>query len=117
VKIQDNTSGCNSQEEVQDSCGISNVYEFKTQNSKLKIKSSPNPFSTSTTIEYELPAPGTVRITIYSQMGGQVEVIEQSGAQGLNKTVWAPKNLPDGIYYLRLQAGEQIASGKMVLMR
>ncbi len=77
----------------------------------------PNPFSTSTTIEYELTRPGTMRITIYNQHVRQVEVIEQSQPQGLNKIMWAPGKLPGGIYYFRLQAGKQAASGKMVLMR
>ena len=77
----------------------------------------PNPFSTSTTIEYELNRPETVRITFYNQIGKQVDMIEESQSQGLNKVVWTPENLRDGIYYFSMQAGEQIACGKLVMMR
>jgi hypothetical protein len=46
-----------------------------------------------------------------------VDVIEKSQQRGLNKVLWTPENLADGIYYYRLEAGEQMASGKVVLMR
>ena len=83
-----------------------------------KIILYPNPFSTSIAIEYELSQSGTVRLTIYNQLGGQVDSIEQSQAQGLNKIIWfAKNNLTNGIYYFKLQVGEQVATGKMVLMR
>jgi len=42
----------------------------------------PNPFTTSTTIEYELTEPSTVQLTIYDYLGKQVEVIETKQAQG-----------------------------------
>ena len=88
----------------------------------IKIQSKiilyPNPFSTSTSIEYELSQSGTVRMTIYNQLGRQVDSIEQSQSQGLNKIIWfAENNLSNGIYFYKLQVGEQVATGKMVLMR
>jgi len=77
----------------------------------------PNPFSTSTTIEYTLTIPQTVTITFYNQFGKQVAVIEERQQKGLNKVIWTPENLADGIYYFRLEAGKQVASGKVVLVR
>ena len=81
-----------------------------------KILVHPNPFTTSTTIEYILQHPETVKIIYYNQFGKQVDIIEQKQPKGLNKIVWTPKNLADGIYYFRLEAGEKVASGKAVLM-
>jgi len=57
-----------------------------------------------------------------------VAVIEENQLKGLNIVVWTPENHAEGIYYFRLQGGEQVAitggrslwrriSGKMVLMR
>ena len=88
-----------------------------SESSNIQVNPYPNPFSTSTTIEYELTHPETVRIMFYNQFGKQVDVIEQNQSQGLNKLVWIPENLADGIYYLRLHAGEKSASGKLVLVR
>lgn len=116
IVIHDNAPGCNSQAEVEVACVVG-VDESAVGSRRSAVRISPNPFSTSTTIEYELSQPGTVRITIYNKLGGQVEVIEQIQGKGLNKIGWAPKNLPNGIYYFRLQAGEHMATGKMMLMR
>jgi len=92
-------------------------FEQKLQNSELKIWNFPNPFSTSTTIAYNLHHSTFVQITIYNHLGKQIEMIEKDQPQGLQKVVWNPRNLPNGVYYIRLQAGEQVALGKIVLMR
>jgi len=114
IYIHDNATGCNGQYEILAACETVSVNELILSDN---LNTHPNPFSTSTTIEFELSQPGTVRITIYNQFGAQVEVIEQRQAQGLNQAVWTPGHLPNGIYYFRLQAGEKLASGKMMLMR
>lgn len=77
----------------------------------------PNPFSTSTTIEYHLKSPQTVTITIYNHLGKQVEVIRQQQSAGQQQIVWNAEGLPSGVYYYRIQAGEQVASGKMMFMK
>lgn len=89
---------------------------FKDPIVTQKVNVSPNPFSTTTTIEYSLNSPQTVTITFYNQFGKEVDRIEQKQAQGKQQVAWTP-DLPGGIYYFRLEAGEQVASGKVVLMR
>jgi hypothetical protein len=80
------------------------------------LKYFPNPFNTSTTIEYTLASPSQITITFYNQFGKQVDIIEQDQLQGLQKVVWTP-DLTNGVYYFRLKAGVQIASGKVMLVR
>lgn len=87
------------------------------QHKLVRVNKYPNPFSTSITIEYSLNQPQTVTITFYNQFGKQVDILRQDQSQGLQEVVWTPENLVNGVYYFRLQAGEQMASGKMVLMR
>jgi hypothetical protein len=77
----------------------------------------PNPFSNSTTFEYELKQASTVQIFIYNHIGNQVDVIRIEQAKGLNKTSWNPKNKPEGVYYFKFQAADQKASGKVILMK
>jgi len=115
INIYNNAPGCNNQEEVETACTVG-VEESSVVSRQSSVRVSPNPFSTSTTIECELNLPGTVRIIIYNQFGAQMEFIEQNQQQDLNKIIWTPNNLPNGIYYFRLQAGEQVATGKMVLI-
>ena len=84
---------------------------------KMLFVNFPNPFATSTTIKYELKYPETVRIVFYNQVGKQMDVIEKRQQKGLNQIEWVPDNLPSGIYYFRLKAGQQVTVGKLVLMR
>jgi len=91
--------------------------ESEAQDINSKLWSYPNPFSNFTTIAYELQQSSNVQITIYNHLGKQIEVIEKSQPQGLQKIVWSPVDLPNGVYYIRLQASGNVASGKMILMR
>jgi hypothetical protein len=93
------------------------IDEPEVQSVKSEVWNYPNPFTTSTTIEYELQQPSTVQITIYNHLGKQIDVIKNYQPQGLQKVIWSPGNLPDGIYYILLRAGNQTASGKMVVVR
>lgn len=86
------------------------------ERSHLQVATYPNPFTISTTIEYELNQHETVRISFYNQFGKQVDLIEERQQKGLNKIAWTPENPADGIYYFRMQAGEQVASGKVVIL-
>jgi hypothetical protein len=90
------------------------VEVFEVQGSKFEVDCYPNPFATSTIIEYELGQPGSLTITFYNQLSKQVDMIEQWQAAGKQKVIWAPDNLPSGIYYLKIQAGDQVATGKVV---
>jgi len=115
--IYGNADGCKTYQEVEEACKTVSISENESQNSEFALMCYPNPFSTSTTITYELQQPATIQITIYNHLGKQIEVIEKNQPQGLQKVVWNPRNLPNGVYYIRLQAGEQVASGKMVVLR
>lgn len=77
----------------------------------------PNPFSTSTAFEYDLPQSSTVQITFFNHLGTQVDQIQQNQSQGKQQVTWNAKSQPAGIYYFRLEAGDQTASGKVVLVR
>lgn len=75
----------------------------------------PNPFSTSTTIEFELAESGTAKIKIYNQFGQLIEeVVQEEGQMGKNKFIWQVNGLPPGIYFIRLQAGNEITTKKMI---
>ena len=114
VEIQDNATGCNSAEEIMGLCDYSIVSDFNIIGDALI---HPNPFSTSITIEYELKHPETVRVEFYNQFGKIVDVIEEYQRTGLNKIEWTPKNLVEGIYYIRIKACERWSTEKVILMK
>lgn len=78
------------------------------------IKSRPNPFSTSITIEYELKQPEKVTLFIYNHFGQVVIQTQENQPQGKQQLIWNAERYADGIYYYRLQVGDAIANGKMV---
>jgi hypothetical protein len=85
------------------------------QSNILCIHSSPNPFTTSTTLSFRLFKPENVKFTVYnvqSQIVFRMEEIQNVGEQ---KIVWNAEGLPAGMYYYRLVAGDRIASGKLVV--
>ena len=94
---------------------ISGVNDNLTPN--VKFVNYPNPFITSTTIEYELRQPEKVTLTIYDYLGKQVHQVQVNQAQGSQQIKWNAEGYADGIYYYRLQAGEQVANGKLVKAR
>ena len=56
-------------------------------------------------------------ISIYNSQGQQVdEIIHRKQLKGEHTIVWDARNLPAGIYLLRIQAGNQGGFGKMVLV-
>ena len=77
----------------------------------------PNPFSRSTTIEYELTKPEKVTLTIYDYSGKLIYELQENQLPGLQKVKWTSDNLPAGMYYFTLEAGEQLFSGEMVRIK
>jgi hypothetical protein len=78
----------------------------------------PNPFNPSTTIEFALPKTEWVTLTVFNILGqqGATLVAEKLNA-GAYKYEWQADNLPSGIYYCRLHAGEYEQVRKMILLR
>lgn len=66
----------------------------------------PNPFNTTATISYNLPAEKDVEIRVFDLTGNQTATLF-SGRQpaGSYSIVWNAGNLPSGIYFIELKAG------------
>jgi hypothetical protein len=78
----------------------------------------PNPFNPTTTINYELPAASFVSLKVYDTVGRLVETLaEGQMAEGSHKVTFDGSGLPSGVYLYRLNAGENSATRKMVLLK
>ena len=84
----------------------------------------PNPFNPSTTIRYQLPEPGNVRLTIYNQLGQEVRVlVSQMQPAGWYRVCWdgrdeAGQPVSSGAYLYRLEVAEEfLQTKKMVVVR
>jgi flagellar hook assembly protein FlgD len=78
----------------------------------------PNPFNPNTTISYELPRAGNVSLKITNTLGQVISTLEDGYKEaGFHQLRWNASNVPSGIYFYRLQAGEFVETKKMVLLR
>lgn len=78
----------------------------------------PNPFNTSTTISYALLEPSEVSIEIYDLLGRKIETIDEAEKPaGEHKLIWDAADLPSGVYFYRLQAGDAVETRRMVLLK
>jgi len=78
----------------------------------------PNPFNPSTTIGYDVPVDGHIRLTVWNTIGQRVAVlVEGQKTAGRYKEVFDASHLPSGTYIARLEGGSMSVSMKMVLLR
>ena len=83
----------------------------------------PNPFNPSTVVQYGLPASERVRITIISLLEQEIaELANTVQTPGSYRVVWngkdqQGKDMPSGIYMIRLQAGSTQHVKKAMLVR
>jgi len=78
----------------------------------------PNPFNPSTTITYGLPEAAHVKIALFNVLGEQVDqIVEGLHAKGRHTITYAPRNLPSGVYFYMMQAGEIKLTRRLVLMK
>ncbi|MGM0621681.1 MAG: right-handed parallel beta-helix repeat-containing protein [Bacteroidota bacterium] len=65
----------------------------------------PNPFRTSTNIQYSLPEKSRVTMAVYSVDGRKItELVNETNPSGSHKITWNASGLNPGIYFYRLQA-------------
>jgi hypothetical protein len=78
----------------------------------------PNPFNPSTTINYSVPRSANVSLTIFNTLGQKVaSLVNRREEEGYHQVIWNATNVPSGIYFYRLQAGEFLETKKIILLR
>lgn len=83
----------------------------------------PNPFNPSTKIRFAIPSGGErhafhVRLIIYDMIGKEIAIlVNQQLSTGTYETQWNAENIPSGVYFYKLTAGEFSSTRKMVLMK
>jgi hypothetical protein len=78
----------------------------------------PNPFNPSTTIHYELPKAGIVRLSIFNQLGEEVaRLVDGPQEAGYQTVRWNAEGAPTGIYWYNLRADGMNAIRKMALIK
>jgi hypothetical protein len=78
----------------------------------------PNPFNPATNLKYDLPVQSKVVLKVYNLLGQElatlVDEIQEPGYKSVN---FNGDNLPSGIYFYKLSAGNYSSIKKMLLMK
>jgi hypothetical protein len=83
----------------------------------------PNPFNSSTIIEFNQPSDGNVSIQIYDILGRKVaNLFNGYLAKGLNRLNWngtdnSRGQLTGGVYFYKIMSGAMSTTGKMILLK
>lgn len=87
------------------------------------LGAAPNPFNPGTTIRFDLPEAGPVRLSVFDVSGRLVRaLVDESKSQGLYEAVWdgrdsSGKEVSSGTYLARLRFGGRVETVRMGLVR
>jgi len=78
------------------------LFQGNQNDAGFEFTAYPNPFNDQTTLCYDLPENGDVKINIYNAIGERVsELLNEPQTSGKHTVIFRSKNLPAGIYTLR----------------
>ncbi|MCP3868845.1 MAG: T9SS type A sorting domain-containing protein, partial [Gammaproteobacteria bacterium] len=85
---------------------------------------APNPFNPQTRIAFDLPIAMAVSLQVYDVSGRLVDVLmdDEMANAGRNEVVWKGKDgngrtMPSGTYFYRLEAGRNMETKRMTLLK
>jgi len=87
------------------------------------VRGYPNPSPSRTTVSYSLRRAGTVHLTVHDVSGRVVTtLIDAWRSAGEHTVVWDGKDdsgarTASGVYFARLASGDEVADGRIVIMR
>jgi hypothetical protein len=78
----------------------------------------PNPFNSTTTIEYALSYASDVSLSLYNLSGQRIETLVYGRMRaGIHRTTLNAWEMPSGLYFVRLIADHQISTQKIMLIK
>jgi len=104
-------------------------YEIKTDeienNTEMTIprdfelyQNYPNPFNPHTMISYQIPMTIKIDLSIYNVLGQKVGIlVSEKQKAGHYQVKWDALDLPSGIYYYKITAGDFQKAKKMILLK
>ena len=82
------------------------------------LQNYPNPFNSVTKIRFFTPIEGRVTLIVYDLRGREVvRLLDEFEPSGHHWVFWNASNIPSGIYFYQLVAGDFVQTRKMVLLK
>ncbi len=93
-------------------------HTLKTSPENYQLSNYPNPFRSQTTIEYSIPEPANIQITILDMQGRKLLQLEDGfKLPGTYMVNMSAAGLENGIYIYRLQTARKVLSKTMMLIK
>jgi len=98
---------------------VSDVEKTQLSPTVFKLEQNyPNPFNPSTTIQYDVPSRTHVVLMIYNILGQSVaELVNAEQNAGHYETRFDASALASGVYLYRLQAGSNVQTRKLIVVK
>ncbi|MEJ5306453.1 MAG: family 10 glycosylhydrolase [Ignavibacteria bacterium] len=85
---------------------------------KMKIINYPNPFNSSTTIEFTFPANQKYQFALYNLLGQKITSLEGfSNSSGINQIRIDSTNLAGGVYFCSVKGAELTLTTKLIVLK
>ncbi|MES2766559.1 MAG: peptidylprolyl isomerase [Bacteroidota bacterium] len=89
-----------------------------TEKDNSEVTISPNPADISSKIRFTLLKDENIKLEILNNLGERVTILHEGNLpRGPQEFTWNTKGNPDGNYFFSLKIGEEVKSGKIVLLR
>ena len=78
----------------------------------------PNPFNPSTTISFSIPEEEFVSLKVFNTLGEEItELLNETKSAGNYSVLFNAEELPSGIYFYKIAAGNFFQTRKMMLVK
>ncbi len=82
------------------------------------LQNYPNPFNPATTIRYDVPKIGRVKIDVFDILGNKVAtLVDELKPAGQYTAVFDGSRFASGVYFYRMSAGSYVSTKKLVLLK
>lgn len=91
--------------------------------STTRLETRPNPFGPSTTVRFSLRSPGSAHLSVYDTGGRRVAaLVDGERSAGVHSISWNGTDdhgarLPSGLYLLRLETSDGVATSRVSMIR
>ena len=102
---------------------VNSVHEIKVKNNDFYVSQNyPNPFNPSTKISWQTPVSSWQTLKVYDVLGNEITTLvnehKPAGSYEVEFSATGEgNNLPSGVYFYQLKAGDYINTKKMILLK
>ncbi|MFH0992441.1 MAG: T9SS type A sorting domain-containing protein [bacterium] len=94
------------------------TYENRPAEYFILSQNYPNPFNPQTMIKFSVPVASFVTLRVYNMMGQEIVTLVQGEVPaGEHQIQWTAKNLPTGMYFYTMDAGNISETKKLIYLK